>query len=91
MEHPSSVRFSSLQPLNRIPREPGIVLHRIPHLLVPPVHQILVGTAAVCHDLSTHPYFSLGLKGSVGWAGKPVMKWAWPIPTVPFLFFIIQN
>jgi hypothetical protein len=37
------------------------------------------------------PCFSLEPKGSVGWARKAVAKWAWPIPTVPFLFFRINS
>jgi hypothetical protein len=40
------------------------------------------------------PLFHLGPKGVVGWAGKAVAKWAWPIPTVPFHIFhseLIQN
>jgi hypothetical protein len=38
------------------------------------------------------PLFHLRPKGSVGWAGKTVAKWAWPIPRVPFLFSeLIQN
>jgi hypothetical protein len=28
------------------------------------------------------------MKGSAGWAGKAVAKWAWPIPTVFFFFFL---
>jgi hypothetical protein len=40
------------------------------------------------------PCFSLRPKGPIGWAGKAVAKWAWPIPTVPFHVFhleLIQN
>jgi hypothetical protein len=40
------------------------------------------------------PCFGLRPKGPVGWAEKAVVKWAWPIPTVPFHIFhseLIQN
>jgi hypothetical protein len=33
------------------------------------------------------PCFGFGPKGSAGWAGKAVAKWAWPIPTMFFFFF----
>jgi hypothetical protein len=60
MAHPSPVRFSSLRPLNRIPREPGVVLDRIPHLPVLLVCRIPADTAAVRHDPSTLPCFISG-------------------------------
>jgi hypothetical protein len=53
VEHSSSVRFSSLRPLYRNPREPDVVLDRIPRLPVLPVHRILAGTTAMRHEPST--------------------------------------
>jgi hypothetical protein len=45
-----------------------------------------------CRRRRKPPLFHLGPKGSMGWVGKVVAKWAWPIPTVPFFFSeLIQN
>jgi hypothetical protein len=67
----------------------------------PPPHQPSRPPTALPQHVAAHrnrrrcreprlPCFDLRLKGYVGWAGKAVAKWAWPIPTVSIRFFF-QN
>jgi hypothetical protein len=70
VEHPSSVRFSSLQPLNRIPHEPDVVLDWIPRLPMSSVCRILAGTAVVRRDPSTLPCFVSGQKAEMDQASS---------------------